>query len=306
MIVLNERHLHRILADYFDYYHNSRPHLSLDRNSPTPREVEPPFAGRGRLDSSGWRPASSVHACRVTDEPQWTRLLSGSSKVPAPTAILAACFPCCFGRLEHTVLSEYPSIKPPSFPPDEFFGKDRPASSVPACRVTDEPNDSSLIRFDGQSLRQHDRSRSCSLLPLSRRPSGAHRILRVPVDQAAFVPLGRVFWEGQWLEAIVEDTRTPVPDQVAFRIDFPAWLNSQTKRNRRIAEVLAVGCTTGEVAKRFRLSSGRISQLRQEFHRSWQEFHGDTAVLPPDFAQLRHTHPRMPSFQREANPYNPS
>jgi putative transposase len=42
VIVLNERHLYRILADYFDYYHNSRPHLSLDRNSPTPREVEPP------------------------------------------------------------------------------------------------------------------------------------------------------------------------------------------------------------------------------------------------------------------------
>jgi hypothetical protein len=83
---------------------------------------------------------------------------------------------------------------------------------------------------------------------------------------------------GQWLEAIVEDTRTPVPDQVAFRIDFPAWLNSQTKRNRRIAEALAVGSTTGEVARRFNLSSGRISQLRQEFHRSWQEFQGDTAA----------------------------
>ncbi len=27
---------------------------------------------------------------------------------------------------------------------------------------------------------------------------------------------------GQWKEAIVEDHRTPVPDQVAFRIDFPA------------------------------------------------------------------------------------
>ena len=45
VIVLNERHLHRILTDYFDYYHNSRPHLSLDRNSPTPREVEPPSQG---------------------------------------------------------------------------------------------------------------------------------------------------------------------------------------------------------------------------------------------------------------------
>jgi transposase InsO family protein len=46
VIVLNEVHLTRILADYFGYYHHSRPHLSLDRNSPTPREVEPPSLGK--------------------------------------------------------------------------------------------------------------------------------------------------------------------------------------------------------------------------------------------------------------------
>jgi transposase InsO family protein len=45
VIVLNERHLHRILTEYFDYYHNSRCHLSLDRNSPIPRRVEPPSEG---------------------------------------------------------------------------------------------------------------------------------------------------------------------------------------------------------------------------------------------------------------------
>ncbi len=45
MIALNERHLHRILTSYFDHYHNSRCHLSLDRNSPTPRNAEPPSEG---------------------------------------------------------------------------------------------------------------------------------------------------------------------------------------------------------------------------------------------------------------------
>jgi putative transposase len=45
MIVLSEGHLKRILASYLEYYHRSRPHLSLDRNSPTPREVEPPSQG---------------------------------------------------------------------------------------------------------------------------------------------------------------------------------------------------------------------------------------------------------------------
>ena len=40
-----EVHLKRILNSYFDYYHNSRTHLSLDRNSPVPREVERPERG---------------------------------------------------------------------------------------------------------------------------------------------------------------------------------------------------------------------------------------------------------------------
>ena len=46
MIVLNEIHLRRILTLYFAYYHDVRPHLSLNRNSPTPREVEPPCQGK--------------------------------------------------------------------------------------------------------------------------------------------------------------------------------------------------------------------------------------------------------------------
>jgi transposase InsO family protein len=45
VIVLNEAHLKRILTAYFDYYHDSRTHLSLDRNAPNPREPEPPERG---------------------------------------------------------------------------------------------------------------------------------------------------------------------------------------------------------------------------------------------------------------------
>ena len=35
-----------ILADDFEYYHGCRPHLSLDRNSPVPREVESSSLGK--------------------------------------------------------------------------------------------------------------------------------------------------------------------------------------------------------------------------------------------------------------------
>jgi len=38
--------VHRILSEYFGYYHEARPHLSLDRNSPISRPVCPPEQGR--------------------------------------------------------------------------------------------------------------------------------------------------------------------------------------------------------------------------------------------------------------------
>ena len=46
VIVWNERHLLRVLSSYFDYYHDSRTHLSLERNAPNPREVESPSQGK--------------------------------------------------------------------------------------------------------------------------------------------------------------------------------------------------------------------------------------------------------------------
>jgi putative transposase len=44
VIVFEESSLHRILGRYLDYYHDSRTHLSLDKDAPTPRPVQP--AGR--------------------------------------------------------------------------------------------------------------------------------------------------------------------------------------------------------------------------------------------------------------------
>lgn len=81
--------------------------------------------------------------------------------------------------------------------------------------------------------------------------------------------------EGRWIEAVVDDTRTSVFEQVCFRIDFPHWLSRLSPRHRQIAQMLAIGHTTGEVARRFDISSGRVSQLRREFYLSWQEFCGE-------------------------------
>ena len=46
VLVINGTHLRRVLREYFAYYHDSRPHQSLEDNAPRPREIEPPSQGR--------------------------------------------------------------------------------------------------------------------------------------------------------------------------------------------------------------------------------------------------------------------
>ena len=45
VIVFQESSLRRILASYLDYYHRSRTHLSLGKDSPEPRGIQPPEMG---------------------------------------------------------------------------------------------------------------------------------------------------------------------------------------------------------------------------------------------------------------------
>jgi hypothetical protein len=47
VIVFNERHVQRILAAYFTYYHSWRTHLSSEMDCPQPREIQ--AADRGRV-----------------------------------------------------------------------------------------------------------------------------------------------------------------------------------------------------------------------------------------------------------------
>jgi hypothetical protein len=45
VIVLRENSLRRTLNSYFDYYHRSRTHLSLGKDPPPPRAIQPPEMG---------------------------------------------------------------------------------------------------------------------------------------------------------------------------------------------------------------------------------------------------------------------
>ena len=48
VIVLNARHLRRMLQSYVDYYHTWRVHRSLEMDAPEPRAIHPPELGSVR------------------------------------------------------------------------------------------------------------------------------------------------------------------------------------------------------------------------------------------------------------------
>ena len=85
--------------------------------------------------------------------------------------------------------------------------------------------------------------------------------------------------EQGWEEILVEDKHAGPADTAIVRIDFSTWLQLLPSRLRKIAEYLASGETTSMAAKRFRVSQGRISQIRRELYNAWQRFQGDMPAL---------------------------
>ncbi len=81
-----------------------------------------------------------------------------------------------------------------------------------------------------------------------------------------------------WREVLVEDHSAGPAETVAARLDYCDWLATLSSRDRRLAEKLAIGETTGYVARLFHISSARVSQLRRQLRESWGKFVGDEAV----------------------------
>jgi hypothetical protein len=73
-------------------------------------------------------------------------------------------------------------------------------------------------------------------------------------------------------EALHDNTRTPPDEQCAFRIDFPAWRATHAERDRQVLDDLMVGERTLDVAGKYGLSPGRVSQLRREFLLDWRRY----------------------------------
>lgn len=69
--------------------------------------------------------------------------------------------------------------------------------------------------------------------------------------------------------------QTPVPDQVAFRIDFPAFLATLTERQRGIIGEMIQGTDHADIAHMFGVTRGRISQMRNQFKTLMDRFYGE-------------------------------
>jgi len=50
VIVFNDKHLRRVLKQYFHYYHECRTHLGLEKDCPNTRSVELPDSGMIQLE----------------------------------------------------------------------------------------------------------------------------------------------------------------------------------------------------------------------------------------------------------------
>ena len=104
---------------------------------------------------------------------------------------------------------------------------------------------------------------------LSTRAQARHGFL------VASLPPGSCLLGNEFDEALRDNTQSPVPDQVAFRADFPSWLATRSQRDRRVVQDLMVGERTTDVADRHGLSQPRVSQLRREFMEDWRRFTGE-------------------------------
>jgi hypothetical protein len=84
----------------------------------------------------------------------------------------------------------------------------------------------------------------------------------------------------EWIELLVADKRASVPEQVALKLDMNEWFSGLSQRMKQIANDLAFGFSTSEVAQRQGVTAGRISQLRRTLEKSWNAFQQGTAQAP--------------------------
>jgi DNA-directed RNA polymerase specialized sigma24 family protein len=87
-----------------------------------------------------------------------------------------------------------------------------------------------------------------------------------PVAKRKYGLRGRALWEGCLA------TLQPVPDAVAFRMDFESWRRWWPKRDLAIIDARLAGYTCMEIAQMMGTTRFAINQRLPLFHQSWQQF----------------------------------
>jgi DNA-directed RNA polymerase specialized sigma24 family protein len=73
----------------------------------------------------------------------------------------------------------------------------------------------------------------------------------------------------------IQDERDSPPDIAAYLIDTKEWLAGLPEKKREMALDMAAGETTTGLAEKYRMTLGRVSQIRRELVESNRLFHGD-------------------------------
>lgn len=82
------------------------------------------------------------------------------------------------------------------------------------------------------------------------------------------------------VEALCENPNHDPAILAPFRIDFPRWKRSHSRRDRQIIHLMMLGHGTKAIARKHHLSEGRISQMRSELKQSWDHWCEPPAEQP--------------------------
>jgi hypothetical protein len=78
------------------------------------------------------------------------------------------------------------------------------------------------------------------------------------------------------LESVLPDRRGhwPVSDQVAFRMDWSAFMSRCSRKDRLAVDLLAAGYRKNEVARRMKVTPSAVTQRTNQLRNRWQAFQG--------------------------------
>ena len=92
-------------------------------------------------------------------------------------------------------------------------------------------------------------------------------------------PVARFGFGERLDDLLLEDRRNgwPVPDRVAFKLDWAAYLDRQPRRTRQIIDLLGQGHLRKEAAAALRITPPAVSMRMNNAYRAWQNFGGEAA-----------------------------